>query len=792
MIELRHALRSVRSTPVYSLAVIAVIAITMTLATTVFAVVDGVLFKPLPFPDVDRLYTAGPRAEGGRSGGVFKVDEIASWRRALPNLRVSAFEAASEGGSLGDGRVYSAASVDAHFFDVLGAWPRIGGFSPDHFVVGSTPVAIISHRLWQRAFGGRPDVLGQTLPLVGGVNHRGQPIGRAIVVGVLAPDFVFPLSSEIVDVIRPQRLTAQERASRNESAVIALLRWPADLSMPALQSALDAATVAAQSPDEPARRRMIGANLRSMADVGISRRGSFRTLVLVTGALVILACLGVGGLAAARSRQRQRDVMVRRALGATTWDLFRQSLLEAAPLVFVGAAIALLLAPSILSATLALLPISTGFVKAPRIDLRVAMVAGGLASICTLWVSLGVLRASRAGRLASLERTSSSGRLKGFSRALVAVQAGTAFLLSVGGALLLTSLWHVWRVDPGYDSERLAVLEVTGLNRDFQAVRAEVLQLTDELGRLPGVSASGLFGSRILSSSWGVTSATAQQGNALLEFQGIGVERDLFQALGLRSVRGRLPSQDEIARRDPLVIISERAAASLAIAADPVGRTLYFSRGSVTIIGVVPDIELSQLGDPPREAGQIYHLGGGGGRAVSILLRTLASPRAILPEAIRVVRSRPQQFDLLRSGTMDQILAESIRERRFSAWTYGAIAGSALVIVGVSILGLVAMVTSLRTRELGVRIALGASRGRVVALVLREQVLAAAIGLVAGGVATTWTVRALRRQVFGITTTDPWVWGATALVILIMATLGVLLPALRASRVDPVKVLRAD
>jgi predicted permease len=791
--EIRQALRSLRRSPWYSLTVVTVIAISIALSGTVFAIVDGVLFKPLPYPDVDNLYLASAR-RAGRSG-FFKMDEIAVWRDAIPGLQVAAMQLRWNAGTIGDGRMYGAVAVDEHFFDVLGQHPFVGGFAPEHFRFGTPPVAIVSYRLWQRAFAGRPDALGKVLPLVGGFEHLGRPASPATVVGILPRDFVFPaFSNEIPDVVRPLALSSTARAGRNESAVMGLIRRPDALQIEQLQERLDAAVRAAQPAGETADRKLDGASLRAIADITSPFAKSFRTLALVAGCLMALASLGVAGLSSARSRQRERDVVLRRAIGATTWDLFRQTTIEVAPPVLLGSALGFAMAPPLLDFTLAFLPVQTAFVKPPAIDPRVAILTVALAASTTMVVALGVMRTARRARLIAPGSTTATGRFRRFSQAIVAAEAGLAFVLTLGGTLVVTSLWHVWQIDPGYDSENIAVVQVIGRAPEPKAVAEDALRANDDLARLPGVEAAGVFGFRLMRHGYLVATARPRPAVEPVELQQIPHGGDLVGVLNLIPVRGRVPTPAEFARRDPVVLVSERAASSLWPGEDPVGRPLLLGEAvqrTLTVIGVVRDLQFSGLADAPRAAGQV-HMPDLGFREMTFLLRTRGPLEPLVTAAKAQLVARREQFDVVWAGTMAEALAGSIADRRFAAWTYGGFAVCALAITGVGIVGLLAMVTSLRTREMAVRLALGAGGGRVIRLLLKEQIFAVAIGLAAGGAFAAWGVSALSREVYGVTTTDPGVWAVTAALILATATAGTLLPAVRAARTDPIQALRAE
>ena len=738
--ECWQALRTIRRSPWYSLTIITVIALSTSLSATVFAIVDGVLFKPLPYPEPENLYLATAR-RGDRSGGTFKHDEMALWRVAIPDLPFATLQIRGAAGTIGDGRMYGGIAVDGSFFEVLGQYPLVGGFAPDHFRPGAEPVAIISYRLWQRLFGGSHDAIGGVLPLVGAMNPTGRHLPAPLVVGILPRDFVFPeFANEVPDVIRPLALTAAERGDRNLSGGLAVIRRPEGMSVEALQSRIDAAVRAAQPSPSTGERILEGARLRALSEMALPFTKDFRTLALVASSLIALSCLGVAGLSSARARQRERDAVLRRSLGATAWDLFRQTVTEVSPTVLIGSALGFALAPVWLEFTLSLLPPQTGFVKPPSIDPRVAALVVGLAAATTLVVSLGVMRTVNRARLTASGSTTATGRVRGFGGAIVAGQTGLAFALTLGGALVVTSLWNLWQTNPGYDREKIAVVQVVARATNRSTIADDALRANDQLGRLPGAQAAGIFGARLLQHGHLVATVRKHPGSEPIELQQIAHGGDLTGVLELSAVRGRLPTVAEFARHDPVVVISERAAASLWPQEDPVGRTLFVGPNAVTVVGVVPDLQFSSLGDVrPRAAGQL-HNSDVGYRQLTFLIRTSGQPELLAAAAKAELAAWRDQFDVLFAGTMSEALAESIVQRQFAAWAYGGFAVGALTIASVGIFGLVAMMTSLRTREMAVRLALGAASGGVVRLLLREQLVAVAIGLAAGGLVAAWSV----------------------------------------------------
>ena len=787
--SLRQCARTLRRTPWYAVTLVAVVILTTALSATVFAIVDGVLFKPLPYPDADQLHRASGRRASGRGGGVLSLDEVRAWQRDIPDVAIAAFQWTHDAGTMGDGIMYGAAAVDARFFDVLGQGPILGGFHEEHFLPGSTPVVIVSHRLWRQKLGGTPDVIGRQLPLAGAVDNVRRPMAKPTVVGVLPADFVFP-NGELTDILRPFSLPPGDSRNRNFSTAMGLVRIPEGMTVDEVETRLSEVIRRVQPADLQERSRFIGASVGPLDDLGATYRRSFRQLAAVASTLVLLASVAIATLAAGRGRQQERQSLVRRALGATSWDLFRAGFREAALLIGTSSAIGVLLAPVLLAMVLSLRPVQDNLVKAPAIDARALLLVIVIAFlVASITAAASVISSNRATLVGS-SVAGSTKRVRHFGRMLIGTQTALAFVLTLGGALGLASLLRAWATDPGYDPSGLIVVDVSVRTPDFAQVAPALARLNEAFDALPGVT-SGMFGGRFLGGGWSVATLRTQPDGPVIEMQLVQAGGAFFDVINLTPLEGRLPTPAELSKGDDVVVVSKRAAQSLWPEGSVVGRNVFFSKGSATVIGVVGEPQFGGLLNGPVESGQVYWTRGGRNET-SFVLRTTGSTNAALEGARRTVAAEGAAVDLIRAVTVNEALADTIKTRRLSAWLHGCFAVSALVIVGTAVLGLVAMATSQRTREFGIRRALGARRDGLIAMLVREQLTTVVFGLIAGGMCAYWFQELLRGAAAGVPATDYRLWIVTALTLLVTTMLGVLIPSLKSTRVDPAQTLRAE
>ena len=454
--EVRQSVRSLWRARWYSVTVIGVIALSMALATATFAMVDGVLFKPLPFPASDEVYIAG----GSWLKQPYQRVAVSSrdardWAAANPELGIAvmSFAGGAAGGRVGDfsSRPLAAAAVGPTFFEVVGVRPVLGGFQPDDFV-SADPVgaALISDGVWQSHFGGRPDVIGQRLEFFGST--------RAVrVVGVLPAGFVMPAEGAQPDLVYPLVLTPKDYESRTRRSFALLVRVPSHIGVAAAQSRLDAAAQAVMS-DWPADSRLANGafdhvNLTQAESLLTSRtRPTFIVLFAASGVLVLLAALNLAGLAAARAEDRWREIGLRRALGAGAWSLMRLQFTEMIVLASIGAALGLVLTPLFSALTLRLLPSSTLLLKPPAIDWRVlafaALATIVVAVVVSLWPAVVATRQRLAGAADQAGRTTTRGGRIG-RRVLIAAQVAVGLVLTIGGTLVVGSLVLLWSEHPG-------------------------------------------------------------------------------------------------------------------------------------------------------------------------------------------------------------------------------------------------------------------------------------------------------------------------------------------------------
>jgi predicted permease len=810
--HIRHACRSLRNAPSYSATIVGVMALSLALATTVFAVVDGVLFKPLPYPESHELVfvDASTRTSDTAAPGRVSLSDIAAWREALPAVRFSAFRVSSSS-RLEDVNdlPFGVAEVQADFFDVVGMRPLLGGFAPEHFSdtsnVGAT---ILSYTLWQTRFGGDPGIVG---------SHVTRGTSTMAIVGVMPRDFVFPgrLNAQVLMPLVP---SASERTSPRSRSFDVIARIPAELSRAAAAERIEwgMAGVAKAFPPMPppppgARYANVAVPFDRAELVPIGERLSARSkplflaVSIAAASLVLLGCVNVSGLMAARGFDRTREISLRRALGAQMADITGLIVAEAVLLAGAGTVLGLALSYPLLNVTLGLLPLDLPLLKTPGIDLRVtafavlAMMAavGGTSAwpICRGLRPSGLMPGSEGSRSATPQRA--AGR-----SVVIASQTALGLMLVLGGTLFVGSIVKLRNEDVGMSASGVTAIELRipaqVIDRRPGIVEAETTHLLAAVRAMPGVAHAGATdGSVFRNVTWSDLAFRVPAGARSRPAIAVhGVSDGFFETLQLQLRAGRLPSAAEIAAGREVLVVSQSVATAYWPDSTAVGQLLQTSGRSpksFEVVGVVADARFNAWDDSTLVS--VYGPMKAIGRNVapSILVRTApADAGLVLTATLRLAGSRGPELRAIRAQTLDAMMAETIRPRRLQSWLFGSFAVAALAIVGVGILGLMAMTLARRVREIGVRIALGATRRSVVMLVIREQLGSIGAGLLAGTMLSLWLVRFVSSYLYELTPYDPVLWMSTVALVVAMAIGGALIPAIRAGRVDPVRALRTE
>jgi predicted permease len=522
--------------------------------------------------------------------------------------------------------------------------------------------------------------------------------------------------------------------------------------------------------------------------------------------LWLLACVNAAGLAAARHVERRREHAVKRALGAGAFAIGRAAAVETLVLVIASVALGLLLARLGLAATLHVLPPSVTLLKTPAIDWRVvgatlliALVAMGVVAAMPVWLSL------RSTVLPSGRDASGATRIGRRARiSLIAGQTALGFVLVVGGGLTLASLVSAWRSDVGYRRDRLAIVQAFA---DHPRTDASTLvaSFRDALAKLPGVdrvaattipmffAPGGSTPPAAVSSRW----APPGTSGAVAGVTERRVDRDFFGLTGVRFLAGEPPSAGEWRDDAPVAIVSARAARIYWPDRPAVGQTLVWNREDVRdrpaprrVIAVVSDVRFVAADREP--VGDVYFPGAiqDGTYGSFFVVSTTEPAEGLFPAFVATAAAHALRVD--RVATIEDALFTSVRHRWLPAWLFGGLGVMGLAVLGAGSLGLVLMTTAQRRREIGIRMALGASARRVAALIVREHLRAVALGVAIGAAAAAWMVGALQAELYGVGPHHLGVWFAVTVVVVATALLGSLVPARLAARIDPVRTLRAE
>jgi predicted permease len=802
--DLRHSVRLLIRQPGFALTAILTLALGIGATTAIFSVVNGILLRPLPFAEPDRIVAVNRfRPSSGRIQPSQSAPDFHDYRTQNRTFDAFAYYAGGESGVTVDGSAGYAEvfRVTAGFFDALGVTARLGRLmSAEEAAPGGSPVAVITDAFWQRQFGGDPKAIGAVVKM----GSRAIPV-----VGVLAPGIRFPARADIF-VSASTFPEAQSRAAHNYR-VIGRLRHGVTLE----QARADLLGIARRLEQQyPVTNNDKLVALMPLKDqlVGNSRQTMYVLLAAVVFVLLI-ACANVANLLLSRATSRGREMVVRTAVGAGRWRLVRQLLIESLTLGMLGGAAGVLLAYGGVRMLMAFAPADLPRVEEIDVD-RIALVFSMLVSLVSSLVFglAPALQVSRIRHLAESLRQGGKGSALGgragrMRHAFVVVEVALAVVLVVGAGLLGRSLAALASVDVGFDAERVLVLRTTVPIVSFEPATFErsaafYLQALDEIRSLPGVSAAGAVTS--LPTRVGSTGGYWVQGGPTREQLGTAspvailnvATPGYFNAMRIPIRRGR-EFTDADGRGAPLVaIVNESLARTAFPDQDPIGRTIQSGLDTpdpMTIVGIAADVRTDGPAFPSQP--EIYMPNAqhtGPGNTMTIVVRAAVPNPQTLTETIRrTIQSRNPDVPVLAS-TMEGTLEQATATPRFRTYLLTVFAAVALLLAAAGIYGVLAYTVSQRTAEIGVRVALGASRGAVLRSVIGRGAISVGVGLGVGVVLALVAGGLLRDLLFAVEPRDPLI---LSLVVSTIATVGLVacvVPGRRALRVEPAMALRAE
>ena len=809
--DVRFALRSLTRRRSFAAVALLTVALGVALTTTMFSVADNVLYRPLPYLQPHELYElvgANKGDTGSRVSGA--VGDYLAWRDTGVFSSLGAAHYAAlvilSGGA--EPRRVLAAPVDEHFLPTLAVQPAIGRpFDEDDCREGARPVVLISSGLWRTDFGADPAVIGRVIDVNG---------TAAEIVGVLPPDFIYPVSpvsssAQRVDLLRPLIVPGAQRQDHNIRGYRAIGRLAPGVSLVEAQQRLDAAQQAVRPRFRPTNVRpgaFDGVRMLSLpaAMVGRPTRAAVTLLFVAALAVLFVACVNIANMLLARGAERERELAVRAAIGASRARLARLVLVEAMTISMIGGAAGFLLAKAAFGFLLTQLPARFVTVRPPEMDERIAVFAMLLSvAVGIVFGLLPAVRQSRGDFVAAIKKAGAGATARvGWTRdVLVFAEVALAVMLVGAGALVLRSFANVLHVEPGLDPARVLTLQVTPPARLPPSATGErsmfFRNVLDAVRSAPGVQSAALTNNLLMAGGYYGTSLSLEgvaasrlytRGNSVTE---VRVTADYFRVMGIPLLAGAAFPRDA-SGDEPVAIASTRVGRFSGV--DPLGRDVISvgtARGTASqrryrVIGVAADVRDRGLDSDPLS---VFYLPFKGEGQATLLVRG-DTPIGLAPTVTEAIHAVEPAAVVDQIRTLDDLVQRSLAERRFNALLYAAFSVSALMLSAVGVYGVVAYSVSRRTREIGIRVALGADRRRLLASVgIRPAAILVAATLTGtGGLLALGGV--LRSLVFELAPNDPATIVASVGILLLAATVAIVIPARRATRVDPMTALRVE
>ena len=790
-----------------SLTAVAVVAIGLGIGanTAIFSVVNTVLLQPLPYPQPKQLVmvSSEQRNQALDGRGAFSVLDFLDVQKSTTTLEYVA-TLQGTGTITTDGnepeRLFGAA-VSADYFNVLGVQPELGRtFTREEDTPGAPSVVLISHGLWQRRYGGDKNIIGREIDLG----------GKTTVVGVMPAGFEYPISDDTQDFWEPifsaQFMTKEIRDVRDNRFLPVIGRLKPGATLEQAKAELDLISRQIEH-NSPATNTNVIFNTTSMHE-NVTR--DYRTPLLVmlgaVGLVLLIACANVANLLLARAVARQKEIAIRMALGASRRRIAGQLLTESVLLALAGGVVGLLLATWGTNLLVAYGPANVPRLRDAGVDRYVLFFTLGLATLTGIVFGLAPALHASKPTPGNMLKENSRGVHTGRSRmrsALIVSEVALSLMLLAGSGLLINSFWRLLHTDAGFDPKGVLALDIPLSRTTYpkpEQRAAAFQQLIARMKTIPGVRDASVV-SNVPLTDFDVQVSFQVEGRApykpgeeaIADYTIAG--NDYFRTMSIGLLRGRAFSDSDTANSPQVMVISHAFAKNYFPNEDAIGRRIILDGPDKTpreIVGIVEDVRRKGLDrgvQPEMYFSQLQRPE----RRMNLVIRSTAPDASQLTAAARaeVKAFDPKQI-IWRAQTLEQLLSTSVAPRKFNMMLLGIFAGVALVLAAVGLYGVMSYSVSWRTQEIGIRMALGANRTDVLRMVVRQGMTMTLIGLALGLIGVLALSRVMVGLLYGVSPTDPFTFTSVSIVLLIVALLACLIPARRATRVDPIVALRSE
>ncbi len=796
--DVRFALRTLIKRPGFALVAILTLALGIGANSAIFSVINGVLLKPLPFHEPENVIKLWESMAGGFQGTI-SPPNLKDWREQNTVFtKIAAFQYQNFGLQSKDSpeRV-RAATVSPEFFDVLGVQPHLGRVITDgEDQDGKHRVAVLSHQLWQDKFAADPGVAGKAI-LLGGENYT--------VIGVMPASFRYP--SRTTELWVPLVIPPQRSAERGSHWLMSVARLKSGVTLEQANEQMNiiAKRIERQHPDEQLGRGVL--LIRAQEEMVRNIRPALLMLLVAVGFVLLISCTNVANLLLARAATCRREIAIRLAMGAGRWRLIRQLLTESALLSLLGGAAGLMIA---YWGVTGLLKLATGILpRANEVTLNGRVMVFTIALSLLTGIIFGLapaLQTSRADLQHDLkEGSAAAGNQRTWIRSLLVVgEIAAALVLLVGASLLIKSFARLQQTESGLSTENVLTAGITLPDAKYEtrpAIAQFHKQMLERVSALPGVQSAGII-SKLPLQDWGYNGSIQIEGQApprsgtrdsFVEFR--AVSPDYFSTLGIPLLAGRLLDNRDQENTALSIVVNQTLTRQYLPGQDAVGKFVILDNTKYQIVGVVGDVRQSGLTQGARA--ELYWPytqcpDAGLTKTVGLAVRAAGNPEGLTSAVRNAVLSVDPGQPIHNVKTMEQVVADSVSDRRLNTLLLSVFAAIALTLALIGVYSVMSYLVAQNTREIGIRVALGAQMRDVLRLVVGQGMVLVAIGVVIGIVLSFGLTRLMETLLFGVTSTDPLTFAVSPLIIGVVALVACLIPALRATKVDPMVALRHE